>query len=319
MMRKEEDNMRRFRFSEVIIFIELTLFPVSSVALCGGWSSSMKKKDSKTKHCIRAYVFILATSMLWVTIATPCYAEETVFRDLARKMQNPVSDRISFSFEDKINFGVGLNNDVQNILNIKSLYSFNLGDNWNLINRTIVPVVDQPELVPGSGDQFGLGDISSTFFLMPRSSRFAIFGIGPTVSFPTATDEALGTRKWGVGPAAVAVIMPGRWVIGALVANLWSVGGDSNRKDINSMTIQPFVFYNFPNGWYIVSSPIIRAVWTSDSDDRWIVPLGGGVGNIFEIGKQKMNASVQAFYNVEKPEAVADWSLRLQLQFLFPK
>jgi hypothetical protein len=279
----------------------------------------MKKKDSRTKHCIRVYVFILTTSMLWVAIGTPCYAEETVFRELARKMHNPVSDRISFSFEDRINFGVGLNDDVQNILNVRSLYSFNLGDNWNLVNRTIVPLVDQPELVPGSGGQFGLGDISSTFFLMPRSSRFAIFGVGPVVSFPTATDETLGLEKWRVGPSAVVVSMPGRWVLGVLVNNLWSVGGDSNREDINSMAIQPFVYYNFPNGWYIVSSPIIGAVWTADSDDRWTVPLGGGVGKIFQVGKQKMNASVQAFYNIEKPEAVADWSLRLQFQFLFPK
>lgn len=279
----------------------------------------MRNKDSRVKHCIWDYVFILATSMLWVAIVVPCYAEETVFRELARKMQNPVSDRISFSFEDRINFGVGLNDDVQNILNVRSLYSFNLGDEWNLVNRTIVPVVDQPEPVSGSGDQFGLGDISSTFFLMPRSSRFAIFGVGPVVSFPTATDETLGTEKWRVGPAAVVVSMPGRWIFGALVNNLWSVGGDSNREDVNSMAIQSFLFYNFPSGWYLVSSPIIRAVWTADSDDRWIVPLGGGVGKIFQVGKQSMNASVQAFYNVEKPGAVADWSLRLQLQFLFPK
>jgi hypothetical protein len=234
-------------------------------------------------------------------------------------MQNPVSDRISFSFEDDINFGVGLNDDVRNIFNIRSLYSFNLGDHWNLINRTIVPVVNQPELAPGSGDQFGLGDISSTFFVMPRSSRFAIFGVGPTVSFPTATDETLGTEKWGLGPSVVVVSMPDRWIFGALVTNLWSVGGDSNREDINSMTIQPFVYYNFPSGWYTVTSPKIRAAWTADSEDRWVVPLGGGVGKIFQVGKQAMNASVQAYYNVEKPGAVADWTLRLQLQFLFPQ
>jgi len=188
-----------------------------------------------------------------------------------------------------------------------------------LFNSTVVPVVNQPELVPGSGDQFGLGDISSTFFLMPRSSRFAIFGIGPTVSFPTATDETLGTEKWRVGPSVAVISMPGRWVFGTVVTNLWSVGGDSNREDINSMAIQSFLFYNFPSGWYVVSTPIFRAVWTADSDDRWIVPLGGGVGKIFQVGKQTMNASAQAFYNVEKPEAAADWSLRLQFQFLFPK
>lgn len=258
--------------------------------------------------------------MLWIAIAAPCFAQEdTVFRDLARKMQNPVSDRISLSLEGRINFGVGLNEDVQSIINVRSLYSFNLGDNWNLINRTIVPVVSQPELIPGSGSQFGLGDVLSTFFLMPRESRFAIFGIGPAVSFPTATDKTLGLEKWRVGPAAVVATMPGRWVLGTLVTNLWSVGGDPSRADINSMVIQPFVHYNFPHGWYLLSSPIITAAWTAESENRWIVPVGGGVGKVFSIGKQKMNASAQAFYNVEQTTAIADWSLRLQFQFLFPK
>lgn len=279
----------------------------------------MKNMDSRIKPCIRAYVFILAASMLRIAIAAPCIAQDTVFRDLARKMQNPVSDRISLSLEGRINFGVGLNEDVQSIINVRSLYSFNLGDNWNLINRTIVPVVSQPELIPGSGSQFGLGDITSTLFLMPRESRFAIFGIGPAVSFPTATDKTLGLEKWRVGPAAVVATMPGRWVLGTLVTNLWSVGGDPSRADINSMVIQPFVHYNFLHGWYLLSSPIITAVWTADSEDRWIVPLGGGVGKVFSIGKQKMNASAQAFYNVEQTTAIADWSLRLQFQFLFPK
>jgi len=112
--------------------------------------------------------------------------------------------------------------------------------------------------------------------------------------------------------------MPGSWILGVLANNLWSVGGDSNREDINSMTIQSFLFYNFPSGWYLVSSPIFKAIWTADSGDRWVVPVGGGVGKVFHVGKQSMNASAQAYYNVEKPGAAADWELRLQLQFLFP-
>lgn len=257
--------------------------------------------------------------MLLVAIAAPCFAEETVFRKLAKKMQNPVSDRVTFTFEQSINFGVGLDDDVQKILRIKSLYTFNLSDDWNLINSTIVPVVDQPELFPGAGDQTGFADINSTFFLMPRFIKFAIFGVGPIVSLPTATDEVLGTEKWSVGPAAAIVATPGRWVFGFVVNNLWSVGGASTREDINAFALRPFVYYNFPSGWYTVTSPTIRAVWTADSDDRWIVPLGGGVGKVFQVGKQKMNAFVQAFYNVEHPEFGPDWSLRLQLQFLFPK
>jgi hypothetical protein len=279
----------------------------------------MRNKDSGIQYCLRACVFILAASILFVAIAVPCFAaEETVFRDLARKMQNPVTDRLSFSFVGDLNFGVGLNEETQSIFKIRSIKSFNLGDNWNLVTRPVIPVVHQPERVPGSGDQFGLGDISATFFLMPRSSRFAIAGIGPTVAFPSATDKTLGFGKWGVGPALVVVSMPGPWIFGVVANNIWSVGGNANREDVDLMTLKPFVYYNFSNGWYLVSSPAISAVWTAESGNRWIVPVGGGGGKILKIGEQKINLFAQAFYNVEQTTAIGDWSLSLQFQFLFP-
>jgi hypothetical protein len=279
----------------------------------------MKNKDSRIQYCLWASVMMWAASILSVTMIAPCFAEEeTVFRELARKMQNPVSDRLSFSLVGDLNFGVGLNEDTQSIIKIKSLKSFNLGDNWNLATRPVIPVVYQPERVPGSGDQFGLGDISTTFFLMPRSSRFAIAGIGPIVVFPSATDKTLGFGKWGVGPALAVVSMPGSWIFGVLANNVWSVGGNANREDVDLMTLKPFVFYNFPSGWYLVSSPSISAVWTAESGNRWIVPVGGGAGKIFNRGEQKINLFAQVFYNVEQTTAIGDWSLSLQLQYLFP-
>ncbi len=112
--------------------------------------------------------------------------------------------------------------------------------------------------------------------------------------------------------------MRGRWVIGALVNNVWSVGGDSTRADVNQFVLQYFVNYNLPNGWYLTSAPILAANWEAD-DDRWLVPFGGGFGKIFRIGRQPLNGSAQVFYNVETPEGGPDWALRLQLQLLFPK
>jgi len=103
------------------------------------------------------------------------------------------------------------------------------------------------------------------------------------------------------------------------INQIWSFAGDDDRDDVDQMLIQPFVNYNLPDGWYLSSGPIITANWEADSDNTWTIPLGGGVGKIFRVGKQPMNASVQAFYNIEKPDNGPDWSLRLQLQFLFPK
>jgi hypothetical protein len=240
--------------------------------------------------------------------------------ELAKAAQNPVADLISLPFQNNTNFGYGPDDDIQNVLNIQPVIPFHLNENWNLITRTIAPLIYQPEVVEDTGDEFGLGDINFTAFFSPkRPTKGIIWGAGPIFVFPTATDEKLGSEKWSAGPSAVALTVQGPWLYGALINNVWSFAGDDDRDNVNAMLIQPFVNYNLPDGWYLSSSPIITANWEADNDDTWLVPVGGGVGKIFRIGNQPMNAQMQAFYNVEKPAVVGDWTLRFQLQFLFPK
>ena len=227
---------------------------------------------------------------------------------------------ISLPLQNNINFGYGPEDDIQNVLNIQPVIPFQLNENWNLITRTIAPLIYQPEVVEGTGDEFGLGDINSTAFISPKNpTKGIIWGVGPIFVLPTATDEKLGSEKWSIGPSAVALTIQGPWLFGALINNVWSFAGDDDRDDVNAMLIQPFLNYNLPDGWYLSSSPIITANWEADSDNTWLVPVGGGVGKIFRIGNQPMNTQMQGFYNVEKPEVVGDWTLRFQLQFLFPK
>jgi hypothetical protein len=109
-------------------------------------------------------------------------------------------------------------------------------------------------------------------------------------------------------------------VFGALARQVWSFAGDDDRQDVSQLLLQPLVNHNFEGGWYAVSAPIVTANWEAeDGDDTWTVPVGGGFGKIFRIGPQPVNASLQAYYNVEKPEFGPDWSLRFAIQFLFPK
>ncbi len=245
---------------------------------------------------------------------------ENPVEEMAKAAQNPVADLISLPFQNNTNFGFGPDDDIQNVLNIQPVIPFHLSENWNLITRTIVPLINQPEVVQGTGDEFGLGDINFTAFFSPKNpTKGIIWGAGPIFAFPTATDEKLGSEKWSLGPSAVALTIQGPWLFGALINNVWSFAGDDDRDDVNAMLVQPFVNYNLPNGWYLVSSPIITANWEAASGNTWSVPLGGGVGKIFRIGNQPVNAQIQAFYNVEKPELVGDWTLRFQLQLLFPK
>lgn len=268
---------------------------------------------------ITTLLFAALTILGIVAFTHAVRAEEEGTADLAKKTQNPVSDLISLPLQNNINFGVGRGDDVQNVLNIQPVIPLKLSEDWNLITRTIVPVIYQPELVRGTGSEFGLGDINATLFLSPAKPGKVIWGVGPIFSFPTATDKVLGTDKWSAGPSAVALMIRGPWVVGALASNLWSYAGDDDRENVNQFLLQYFVNYNLPQGWYISSAPIITANWKADGGDVWTVPFGGGVGKIFRIGKQPMNAQVQAFYNVAKPDNGPDWTLRLQLQFLFPK
>jgi len=239
--------------------------------------------------------------------------------ELARQSQNPLADLISVPFQNNINFNLGPNDRTQNILNVQPVAPFHLTENWNLITRTIVPILYQPDILEDSGGEFGLGDINTTWFLSPRKPGRLIWGVGPVLSLPTATDEVLSTEKWSAGPSAVVLTMPGRWVIGAIASNIWSFAGDNDRDKVNQFLLQYFINYNFPSGWYLTSSPVTTANWEADSDDRWLVPLGGGFGKVFRLGQLPINASTQAFYNVEHPDAGPEWSLRFQLTFLFPK
>ncbi len=238
-------------------------------------------------------------------------------QDLAKASQNPVGDLISLPFQNNMNFDVGPDDRVQNIMNIQPVYPVALNEDWNLITRTILPVISQP--APGDDRTDGIGDLNFTGFISPRAPGEWIWGLGPVLAFPTASDDVLGTEKYSAGLSAVVLTMPGRWVVGGLVSNVWSYAGDDDREDVNSFLFQYFVNYNFSSGWYFSSAPIMTANWEADSDDRWTVPLGGGFGKIVRMGKLPVNINSQVFYNVEKPRGGPDWSWRLQFQFMFPK
>jgi hypothetical protein len=239
--------------------------------------------------------------------------------DLAQAAQNPVADLISVPLQNNATFGIGEYDRTRDVLNIQPVIPIKAGK-WNLINRTIVPVVRQPDFFEPTGSTFGVGDITHSLFVSPAKAGKVIWGVGPIILLPTASDPFLGTGKWGLGPSLVVLTMPGRWVLGGLVNNLWSVGGDEERNDVNVFFFQPFVNYNMSGGWYLVSGPIITANWEAEGDNRWTVPVGGGVGKIFRVGKQPMNVNTQLFYNVKSPEVTGGkWEWRVQVQLLFPK
>ncbi|MGF1570656.1 MAG: neuromedin U [Nodosilinea sp.] len=239
--------------------------------------------------------------------------------NLAAAAQNPIANLISVPFQNNTNFGLGPNGDrTQNILNIQPVVPVPLSNDLLLVTRTILPIVLQPD-AGGSGSIFGLGDLNPTFFFVPVTASNLTWGVGPTVVLPTATDRQTGAGKWSAGPAGVVVVSSGQWVYGGLATQIWSFAGDGSRPDVSQFLLQPFLNYNLPNGWYLTSSPIITANWNAAGGDQWTVPIGGGAGKLFRVGTQPLNASLQLYWNAVRPTNGADFSLRAQVQLLFPR
>jgi hypothetical protein len=239
--------------------------------------------------------------------------------ELAKIAQNPVANLISVPFQNNFNFGIGPNKATQWDLNFQPVIPITLNEDWNLITRTILPIINQPSPARGIRSAFGLGDINPTLFISPAGSKKFIWGLGPALTFPTATDPMLGNGMYSAGPGVVALTMQGHWVIGAVGNNQWSYAG-WGPKSVNSFLVQPFVNYNLKHGWYLCMDPIMTANWNASHDDMWVVPVGGGIGKLQKFGKLPVNFQLTAFYNVVTPKDFgAEWQLRFQFTFMFPK
>jgi hypothetical protein len=272
---------------------------------------------------IRAVLWILsvAMSVLCRGVVPACAQESSAqgTSEIAKQAQNPIANLISVPLENDFNPQTGINKEDSYVLEMKPVVPFKLSNDWNLITRTIIPVIQVPDLAPTVNGTSGLGDVQLSLFLSPQKVGKVIWGAGPVVSLPTATEDILGTKKVSIGPTVVALSIQGHWLFGTLVQNLFSVAGPSERPDVNQMLMQPFVNYNMRHKWYLVSSPIITSNWEVNSNNRWTVPVGGGVGKIVHFGKLPVNAYTQFFRNVERPNGTTSWSARFQMQFLFPK
>jgi opacity protein-like surface antigen len=237
--------------------------------------------------------------------------------DLQKQSQNPIADLVSLPFQSNTNFDTGPFNRTQEVFNIQPVVPMHLNNDWNVISRTIIPVVSQPNPLSNSNTN-GIGDITQSLFVSPVHSGGLIWGVGPVFTIPSASDPTLGTGKVLFGPTAVLLTTPGHWVIGVLLNNQWSVGGDPLRPAVNTFLAQPFLNYNMERGWYLTTSPIITSNWLAASGQQWTLPIGGGFGRVFKVGDQPINAQIAGYYNAIRPTGASDWQLRATLALLFP-
>lgn len=261
-------------------------------------------------------------SMALASAASAASAQQMDVAALAQAAQNPIASLISLPLQSNTNFDVGPLRKTQEIFNVQPVVPVDLGADWTLVTRTILPLVSQPATTAGESRVGGVGDLQFSAFLSPKQPAGGwVWGAGLVAQIDSATNDRLGQGAWGLGPTAVALKLGTPWVYGALVNNIWSVSEDAGRPRVNQMLVQPFVNYNFRDvpGRYLSFSPVITANWQADSGQRWTLPLGLGIGQITRFGAQPVNLLAAGYYNVERPDGSARWQVRLQVQFMFPR
>ena len=246
--------------------------------------------------------------------------------DISEKLADPIANLISVPFQFNHDANTGTGNEGDRLtLNFQPVIPIALDDDWLLITRTIVPVVYQDEVTIDEDDtQFGLGDVQQSFFFSPKHSgiEHVKFGVGPIFLWPTATNDSLGTRKFGIGPAALALYQRNPWTVGLLANHIWSYAdvGDGDlpqdRPDVNQTFLQPFATYQLGGGWSVVAQLEATYSWT---DEHWTVPLSTGVSKVTHIGKLPVSLGVQGRYWLEGPDGAPEWGARLIVTFVFPE
>ena len=241
---------------------------------------------------------------------------------LAKSTQNPLAvnaeaRHYTLPFVNYTNFGNGVTKTTQDILDLKPVLPFPLTANYDLILKTIIPITHQAS---GTGNGYinGLGDINPTAFIAPSMNSRLLWGIGPTIVLPTATNTALGAGKFSIGPELALIALPDAWTFAILTYNIWSVAGHPDRPRVNQFSFQYYITYNFKNGWYLTTQPNITANWLAPANEMWTVPFGAGAGRVLSIGHQPVNLSIQAYGNVIRPSTGPHWTLQCTLEFLFP-
>ena len=233
-----------------------------------------------------------------------------------------MGDAVKIPLEEDINFDAGPYRRTSNSLQFQPTIPLRMGEDWLLIARIIGTIeAYEPEVSQANGGSIGLGDTVATLFLTPAHTGTVVWGLGPSLLIPTATATTTGAGKWGLGPSLAFVVQPNWGSMITAVQNVWSLPGSSQRASVDQLQIETSLSYNLPHGWYLLTAPTFSADWTQSSADRWLIPLGGGVGRTVEIAKNAVDWNITLYSNAIRPvgEASPKWQMSLQCTLLHPR
>jgi hypothetical protein len=237
--------------------------------------------------------------------------------ELAMELQNPIASLISVPIQNNWDFGIGPADAMRYTANIQPVIPFSLNGDWNLITRTILPVIYVESPVSGGDSKAGLGDMVQSFFFSPRELVGGwILGGGPVFLYPSATEDDLGTKKWGVGPTLVVLQQREGWTYGILANHVWSFAGDEARPDVSATFLQPFVSYTTTTHTSFSFTTESTYDWEAG---QWTVPLNIVISQLLKIGRQPLSFNLGGRYYPERPDNGPDWGIRFVLVLLFPK
>jgi hypothetical protein len=262
---------------------------------------------------------IAATWIAALAVASAPALAQKSDEEIAKAAQNPIAAMVSLPLQYNYDSDIGRQETGhKHYLNIQPVIPFSIGQDWNLISRTILPVIDQQDIVAGLGSQSGIGDITQSLFFSPKEPTAGgwIWGAGPVLLLPTASDDLLGADKWGLGPTAVFLKQEHGWTYGALVNHIWSVGG-AGRTDISSTFLQPFLSYTTKSHTTFAVNSESTYNWKTED---WAVPVHLIVRQLVKVGDQRLQLEAGARYWATTPDSGAHgWGARVTVTFLFPK
>jgi hypothetical protein len=262
-------------------------------------------------------LFRILAACLATAAPVSAWAESSA-TDLAKQLSNPISSLISVPFQFNYDSGMGAaGNGHRTTVNVQPVIPFSISDDWNLISRTIVPIIAQTDVIPGTS-QSGIGDIVQSFFFSPKAPTKGglIWGVGPVFLLPSGATGISGDQ-FAAGITGVVLKQSGHWTFGALANHLWSVGSTTGGTKINATYIQPFISYSTPTAWTFALNTETTYDWITDDAS---VPINFTVSKVTKIGKQPVSIGGGVRYYADSTTGGADgWAARLMVTFLYPK